>query len=548
MKSSILPASVETETASNGLTNEPELDGHDILTLNAIPSNVADALIKVYIEKVLPQYPFFLAETLYSYQSILYHGTGTGTVDGELQRRAEFIVAMMMAISTLTSRSPNHSRLMSLSESLYRYAMQRYDTLSAPSLCQLQCTMLLCQFANFCPAIAEVWTLKEMAMRMALAIGLHREPEAGLEAFDVKETELRRQIFWTLYSMDRSISVTAHRAVSVDDELIDTAWPYHDLDDEPASRWKTQTIRFLRHVRFRQIQSEIFAVNFQGKDLGPVPYADWMKARDGEILEWRRSLDSLQNTGFDWFEFVGYTGQLYLHMHCPRNPHPDTASMVTGFGATNGMADGYLRMLRKGFLKFDWHCAHQATAAGILLIRMVKDHYQTLLQYHSSRHVNDVLDKYTDILTLLSDRWPTASVCLQKFESLKSDLFHAFSLSADILLSANANVNGNANGNANANANANANGNANAHAPSASAVTGNRNPLTSLTPADAMGMAVPFPIPIVMAESGEGVVEADQVFDTSDLESWAYTINIFRDYTEQDWDMMAGQAEMHWPF
>lgn len=30
-------------------------------------------------------------------------------------------------------------------------------------------------------------------------------------------------------------------------------------------------------------------------------------------------------------------------------------------------------------------------------------------------------------------------------------------------------------------------------------------------------------------------------------EPWEYTINVFKDFTESDWDAWAGQTEMHWP-
>jgi hypothetical protein len=217
--------------------------------------------------------------------------------------------------------------------------------------------------------------------------------------------------------MDRSISITARKPVCIDDDLIDTKWPYHGSgsgvhyeseSDSPRCRFasvrprlKAQTARFLRHVRSRQIQSEIFAVNFQGKEPGILPYADWVKAKDAELLEWRQSLDPLQHntsTGFDWFDFVTFTGQLYLHMHCPRNPHPDSTSTLAGFEAAAGVTGGFHRMLHRGFLKFDWHCAHQAMDAGALLVRLVKDDYQTLLRWHSSLHINQVLSQFTEVL------------------------------------------------------------------------------------------------------------------------------------------------------
>lgn len=122
MKSSILPLDIETDCSEADPTARTSVasEGRDIASLDAIPTHVAEALIKVYIEKILPQYPFFAAEELYLYQSLAYQ---EGTVSIDVPPRAEFIVAMMMAISTLTSKNQHHEQLTSLSTSLYKYAM-----------------------------------------------------------------------------------------------------------------------------------------------------------------------------------------------------------------------------------------------------------------------------------------------------------------------------------------------------------------------------------------------------------------------------------------
>lgn len=205
MKCSILPFTNDVSPDGSEYLTQIALQfgSRDIATLHAIPTHVAETLIKVYIEKVLPQYPFFPEEDLQAYQLLVFPPPGATT--GIVSSDAEFVVAMMMAISTLTSKNPNHDRLMSLSTSLYKYAMQRYDPLAEPSMINLQCTMLLCQFANFCPGICEIWTLKGMAVRMAVAMGMHREPEISLECFDRKKTELRRKMFWTVRVSERCI-------------------------------------------------------------------------------------------------------------------------------------------------------------------------------------------------------------------------------------------------------------------------------------------------------------------------------------------------------
>jgi hypothetical protein len=109
-------------------------------------------------------------------------------------------------------------------------------------------------------------------------------------------------------------------------------------------------------------------------------------------------------------------------------------------------------------------------------------------------------------------------VCLKRFESLKGELFHGFSLSADILLNAAVPVQ-----------------------PVAVPVVS-----PELLPSSVVFAPIDTLLPDYATEQQD--LEAQQVVDAAELESWAYTINVFRDYTESDWDMMAGQAEMHWPF
>ncbi|KIV96857.1 hypothetical protein PV10_00672 [Exophiala mesophila] len=521
MKCSILPFTSDVSPDGSEYLTQIALQfgSRDILSLHAIPTHVAETLIKVYIEKILPQYPFFPEEDLQSYQLLVFppHGAATRVVSSE----AEFVVAMMMAISTLTSKNPNHDRLMSLSTSLYKYAMQRYDPLAEPSIVNLQCTMLLCQFANFCPGICEIWTLKGMAVRMAVAMGLHREPGFALKSFDRKKMELRRKMFWTLYSMDRSISIAALRPISLADHLINAKFPSEDFtsgSDPSSSRQRMQITRFLRHVKFRQIQSEIYSVNFGDREPDSLPYSSWMKARDEELLEWRKSLETLEQTGFDWFDFVMYTGQIYLHTHCPRNPHPDAQSVIKGFEAARGTNNGYFRMYCKGFLKFDWHCAHHVLTAATLLIRLIKHDYQTLLRTYSSREINSALDECSEVFTILSEKWPEASRCLKQFEIARSDLFYAFSLSADILMG------------------------------STNQSSVGEQQQSNLSLAHMPSIVPAAPSPPVVQEISEPLPDLEQVLEPSDLEPWVHTINMFTDYTESDWDVWAGQTEMHWPF
>lgn len=62
-----------------------------------------------------------------------------------------------------------------------------------------------------------------LALRMAISLGLHQEVEDP--GIDLVEREHRRRVWWSVYSMDRIISVKSGNPISIHDEDINVAMP-----------------------------------------------------------------------------------------------------------------------------------------------------------------------------------------------------------------------------------------------------------------------------------------------------------------------------------
>lgn len=62
-----------------------------------------------------------------------------------------------------------------------------------------------------------------LALRMAISLGLHQEVDDPV--MDIVEREHRRRVWWSVYSMDRIISVKSGNPISIHDEDIDVGWP-----------------------------------------------------------------------------------------------------------------------------------------------------------------------------------------------------------------------------------------------------------------------------------------------------------------------------------
>lgn len=165
---------------------------------------------------------------------------------------------------------------------------------------QLQAVLLLAGFALLRPVAPGLWYITGVAMRLGVDLGLHYEDGAGLDATedssglaggpdsatgagqlnvapDPKERgrrewvrDLRRRLWWCVYSFDRLVSTCVGRPFGISDAVITTDWP-SVLDDKditptgfllPSEGFTGPSSKRVAHhyFRLRLLQSEILQV------------------------------------------------------------------------------------------------------------------------------------------------------------------------------------------------------------------------------------------------------------------------------------------------
>ncbi|PYI05212.1 hypothetical protein BO78DRAFT_419869 [Aspergillus sclerotiicarbonarius CBS 121057] len=106
----------------------------------------------------------------------------------------------------------------------YRFAIaETSDCFSSVSVTALQGILLLAVHSMICPAGLNIWTLSHIAMSHCIDLGLHREPAPS----SASNTTLavHRLIFYTVYSLDRSIATIQGRPLGIRDETFDMRCP-----------------------------------------------------------------------------------------------------------------------------------------------------------------------------------------------------------------------------------------------------------------------------------------------------------------------------------
>ncbi|KZP18386.1 hypothetical protein FIBSPDRAFT_595351 [Athelia psychrophila] len=90
-----------------------------------------------------------------------------------------------------------------------------------------------------------VWALGSLGCKLAQIIGLHRDP--GRWHMDEKTVELRRRIFWEVYTADLFHSITLGRPPSIELSYVDCALPTCDEEDHDMQYWNWK-YHFIRDV------------------------------------------------------------------------------------------------------------------------------------------------------------------------------------------------------------------------------------------------------------------------------------------------------------
>ncbi|RFU32286.1 hypothetical protein B7463_g4066, partial [Scytalidium lignicola] len=419
--SSELPSPVSlyyTQSINSSQTRAPATGDSTI-----VPLEVAKLLLDIYLERILPQYPFFLEDDVrFNFDRVYPTLPSSEPASDE----SVFIVSIILAISALTSKAKDFRKIASLGESLHRAALSRCSFLRNPRIRTIQCILLLVQLAMLLPYTGNLWHLIREAMNLAIQLGLHQEHSITNET-NVVSVDLRRRIFWTVYGVERSIDVNSHRQFSIEDEYINVKFPsaYEDScirSDRIVRDGRRSKAQFLNYVRFRQMQSEIYAVQFLNRQFTLPSYELWVAEMKQRIVDWRSDVDATP----DWFSFAFNQCFFMLYRPCPRNPLPSEEFMIECFKAAVIMSRGCWELSQTGYLQFPFHNLHNGFEAGVAILCTLRHHPDAIRTRYGNKTVAEILQQLSGLFILLSERWPAATYAGDLFDGLKKSAMKSF--------------------------------------------------------------------------------------------------------------------------
>ncbi|KAJ5403515.1 hypothetical protein N7509_003386 [Penicillium cosmopolitanum] len=157
-----------------------------------------------------------------------------------------------LSIATGMLISPQSSNFQGLSSSIHAAAVKLLGTIIQSESTEkiLSCMILMILYSVYGSLGGSTWHLIGLAMKRAIASRFHRDPDRGTVDSSEALTK-RRNIFWSLYTLDRDISAIMDRPFSIEDEDITVMPP----DEYLANTSDEQSLAFHTVTHARLISS-----------------------------------------------------------------------------------------------------------------------------------------------------------------------------------------------------------------------------------------------------------------------------------------------------
>lgn len=164
-----------------------------------LPSRAsAMALTQYYLDNIFALYPVFSETALINALDAVYQESGRPVTDYE-----HWLLYMVLAIGSSAQSRNRMDEFYLQGLTWVGRALRFADKVLIPGyVSQIQALVLLVQYSMLDPTHFDSWQLIGFACRAIVDLGFHQDPPKE-EQTDKKTMEMRRKLFYCVYSLDR---------------------------------------------------------------------------------------------------------------------------------------------------------------------------------------------------------------------------------------------------------------------------------------------------------------------------------------------------------
>ncbi|EWC48962.1 hypothetical protein DRE_00267 [Drechslerella stenobrocha 248] len=372
-------------------------------------------LIQHYLDTIFSHYPFFDETSLFMSVHAVFRDETTAS------SRDLYICYMVLAIATVSISKGADATAKLRAAGYVTAAIGHSRQILVPySTIGIQATLLLIQYALLEPATYNPWYLIGVASRIMIDLGLHQDLQKSAKQ-TANEAELRRRIFYSVYTYDRYISMTYERPYSFSDEAINVRLPRPEGVASKIANWSGQPITLTlatEMFKFSKLNSQWYQYLWFSERKRLSTPRDYSDSKRKELGDWYNNLPtSIDQTQLEMLKLEYFYMRIYLDLPNPR-VH-DLTEPVIVLIVENSFE--YVRLFQKllleGGSRFHYtYCdAIRAYNLGQKLTDILSWRGSTFLSGPSGYRAKMALTGIRTLLDMLVQRWTEIEKFRERF-------------------------------------------------------------------------------------------------------------------------------------
>ncbi|OMP84093.1 Protein STB5 [Diplodia seriata] len=305
-----------------------------------------------------------------------------------------------------------------------------YGALSSGNMAALDALLLQVSYSFFNRVGSNTWYLVGSAIRLAVGTGLHTAPNDTTRQLPLDVQEYRKRLFWSLYMMDRVVSISLGRPFGIRDDDIEVGI-FTEVDDEnilpdrilPQPPLKASEMAVPLHIlSLRKIAGDVFEQVYSNKNryLPPADRDEILRGLHAKLVEWRRTMPfplpqtrilQVPHTSTAWYDLNYYTHLIMLYRPSPLCPVL-TLEKVHLIAEASAMAIRQIEIMHHDQrYAFNWLNLFNVFTITLTLIYSITAQPEALSAYLQRSDALKDLDRASSVLENFATKFPTALKC-----------------------------------------------------------------------------------------------------------------------------------------
>ncbi|KAJ6263667.1 ABC multidrug transporter MDR5 [Drechslerella dactyloides] len=325
-----------------------------------------------------------------------------------------FLLQECAAVDDPIMREWDVISFMRICEKNLHIGCQSYEVLAVPTLDNIKALVMGIVFAQFNSKPLLAWTLCSAAAKHLFSLGFHRE--RSLKGDTPQLANEKRHIFWSVYGVDKNLSLNLGRASNFPDYDIDTQY-FSISENERVALWDHAAFKF---IFLSKVQGQVYDKLYSATALkkSQAERHNIIASIDAELRPWLEEWRSIEEScrsivppdQFDLFfgpmEIIYYALQTTLHRAASMGEGTRTTEITAACfeAATAGMRSQIDEFLPKFMSRFTPN-QRAAYVSWILLYTSFTPLIVVFLHAIASNSLSDVklLHDFLDSIEPISD-------------------------------------------------------------------------------------------------------------------------------------------------